>query len=376
MAARSPTVHRQQSRGTGASGNQAATDDGSRAKRRAHSSTPFVTVLPLNWNGNRLLPACLRALAATDYPKDRWETVVVDNASTDGSLEGAMTEFSWIRVRRNPANWGFAKGYNDAIADAPGEYVALLNLDTRVRPGWLRALVAAAEAGATIGAATAKLIFPVESPNAGRIQNAGGMVLRNGSGRDRGTRVEHGQAVHEDDRGQYDRLEEVFFFCGAGVLLRKAALADVGLFDERYFMYYEDLDLSWRLRLRGWKVVYVPNAVIEHEHAASSGEWSPLFTYSVERNRPLMLLKLAPLPLALQETGHYLADFVLNCARVGWWATTRRQRGPHAARAKLQAKVIASWARDLPGVLVDRLMIQRGRRVPESYITAWMVEDA
>jgi GT2 family glycosyltransferase len=183
-----------------------------------------------------------------------------------------------------------------------------------------------------------------------------------------------GRAVQEEDRGQYDRGEEVFHFNGAASLLRKAALDDAGLFDERFFMYYEDVDLSWRLRLRGWKVAYVPEAVVEHEHAASSGEWSPLFTYNVDRNRPLMLAKVAPFPLAAREMGRYGAEFALNCVRVAWWAVRHHQRGPHAARARLQARVLLSWARDLPGVLIDRARIQRRRRVPHGAIERWMVQ--
>jgi GT2 family glycosyltransferase len=335
---------------------------------------PFVSVLVLNWNGARILPNCLAALAETAYPDGCWETVVVDNASTDGSLAAATAAFPWAKSRRNGGNWGFSKGYNAAMRAAPGEYVALLNSDTRVRPGWLEAMVRAAEANPRAAAVTAKLIFPPESANAGRIQNAGGLLLRDGSGRDRGTLVRDGRVIQEEDRGQYDRPEEVFHFNGAAVLLRKAALEDAGYFDERYFMYYEDLDLSWRFRLRGWSVLYAPDALVEHEHAASSTEWSPLFTYNVDRNRPLMLLKLAPLDLALREVARYGAEFALNAARVAWWGATRHQRGPHAARAKLQARVLLSWLRDLPGVLADRAAVRRSRRVPDAAIARWMVE--
>ena len=346
---------------------------GTSGAHTAAEPAPFVSVLVLNWNGARLLPPCLEALRHTDYPDDRYEVVVVDNASTDESLALVQRDFPWVKRRHNPGNWGFAKGYNGAIAAAPGPYVVLLNSDTRVRLGWLRALVRAIEADPRIGAATAKLLYPADGPLAGRIQDAGGLLLANGAGRNRGTIAVDGREEHEEDRGQYERQEEVFYFCGACALLRKDALDDVGLMDERFFMYYEDLDLSWRLRLHGWKVVYVPDAVVEHAHAASSGEWSPLFTYNVDRNRPLMLLKVAPLSLALREIGRYLAEFTLNCARVLWWALTRRQRGPHAARARLQARVVVSWLRDLPSVLADRRRIRRTRRVPDSEIAKWML---
>lgn len=332
-----------------------------------------MSVLVLNWNGKHLLPRCLGALGATNYPAGRWEAVVVDNASTDGSLEDAARAFPWITCWRNPENWGFARGYAPAVAAAAGPYVVLLNSDTRVRPEWLRALVGAAEADPRIGAATSKCIFPPDSPHAGHIQNAGGLLLADGSGRDRGTFVRDGRVSYEPDQGQYERLEEVFFFCGAAALLRTAALEDAGSLDPRYFMYYEDLDLSWRLRLRAWKVIYVPDAVVEHDHAATSGEWSPMFVYNVERNRPLMLLKMAPLPLALRELGRYMAQLARSCGHVLYWAVTRRQRGPHAASARRQARVVAGWLRDLPAVLADRRRIRRQRLVPDTAIARWML---
>ena len=98
----------------------------------------------------------------------------------------------------------------------------------------------------------------------------------------------------EPDEGQYDAPAEVFAWCGGSVLLRPAYLADVGLFDERFFLYYEDTDLSWRGRSRGWRYRYVPDAVVRHVHAASTGEGSPVFQHYVERNRLLMLVKNAP----------------------------------------------------------------------------------
>src|SRR5581483_12472754 len=95
----------------------------------------------------------------------------------------------------------------------------------------------------------------------------------------------------EPEAGRYQAREEVFGFCGAAALLRRAALEDVGAFEESFFMYYEDLDLSWRMRLRGWRILYEPGAVVEHAHAASTGEWSPFFTFHVDRNRVLTLLR-------------------------------------------------------------------------------------
>ena len=118
------------------------------------------------------------------------------------------------------------------------------------------------------------------------INNAGSELYRGGYGGDRGF-------LHRD-RGQYDRPAEVFAWCGAAVLLRREYLDAVGHFDDRLFLYYEDTDLSWRGRLAGWRYLYEPAAVVRHRHSASSGEHSPVFIYHTQRNRLLVILKLAP----------------------------------------------------------------------------------
>ena len=461
---------------------------------------PYVSVFVLNYNGRQVLPPCLTALEQTEYPRDRWQAVVLDNGSTDGSAELAEQRFPWVEMRRLGRNLGFAAGNNAGLRAAPGPYAALLNSDTEVEPGWLAALVGAAQANPQAGACTAKLRFrhrrlavtlrtepfvpasagwpdsrrlglqvqepasllqgrsvpaqwgagcyapemgptgefrwtagtgqlevavepgqpvelvfhaaasrptdelvpfsimvgdvvvarseagpmfddyhvsiPAHLTSAARpiIQNAGELLLSNGAGRDRGTLVRDGTVVYEADTGQYDQPEEVFGFCGAACLLRGEALADVGLLDPDFFLYYEDLDLSWRLRLRGWAIQYVPSAVVRHQHAATSGEWSPLFTYYVDRNRPLMLLKNAPLPLAIRELAGYTAEAALTAGRLLRAVGIRQGVVPTAQRAWLQAKVLASWAWLLPRAWRQRQRIQARRRVPETEIQRWMVD--
>ena len=132
------------------------------------------------------------------------------------------------------------------------------------------------------------------------INNVGSVVFTDGAGADRGWL--------EEDRGQYDDPTEVFAWCGGAVLLRPEMLADVGLFDERFFLYYEDTDLSWRGRARGWRYRTVPGSRVRHRHAASSGEGSEVFAYHVERNRLLMLVKDAPARIALRQVLRYLLD--------------------------------------------------------------------
>lgn len=206
------------------------------------------------------------------------------------------------------------------------------------------------------------------------VQNAGTIVLPDGSGRDRGTVVRGTDVYPEEDSGQYDRLEEVFAGCGAALLLRRTMLEDVGLLDEDFYMYYEDMDLSWRARRRGWKVLYVPGAVVRHVHAASSVEWSAFFVYHVERNRLLMLAKNAPLSLAAAEHIRYTAIAALNLARY-LRSILRRAPDREALRSRVgtQLKVLGWLAGHLPGTLAKRRDLRRRDLVPASKILEWMV---
>ena len=147
------------------------------------------------------------------------------------------------------------------------------------------------------------------------LQSAGSCVLPDGSGRDRGTIVNRGHVYPPWDDGAFAVAAEVFHFNGAACLLRRDMLATVGLFDERFFMYYEDMDLAWRARAQGWKIRYVPQAVVRHVHSGSAGEWSPLFTYNVDLNRLLMLIKNAPWWLARQQLARYAAETIWNAAQ-------------------------------------------------------------
>ena len=138
---------------------------------------------------------------------------------------------------------------------------------------------------------------PAGVPLVDVLNNAGSMVFRDGYGADR--------AYQELDRGQYQRPEEVFAFCGGSVCFRTEALRQAGVFDDDFFLYYEDTDLSWRLRSLGWRIRYQPAAVARHIHSASSVEWSPLFVFHTDRNRLLMLTKNARAGLAAREVLRY-----------------------------------------------------------------------
>jgi hypothetical protein len=196
------------------------------------------------------------------------------------------------------------------------------------------------------------------------LNNAGGMVFRDGYGADR--------AYQELDRGQYQRPEEVFTFCGGAVLLRTEALREAGLFDEDFFLYYEDTDLSWRLRALGWSIRYQPSAVVRHIHSASSVEWSPLFVFHTDRNRLLMLTKNARAGLALREVLRYPLTTVLYVARDLIRARYARRRPP-VRPTLLRLRVLGSYLRLLPVMLVRRRRLAARARVDRKHLERWLV---
>jgi N-acetylglucosaminyl-diphospho-decaprenol L-rhamnosyltransferase len=324
---------------------------------------PRASVIVLNYNGGRLLEECLRSLLDQEMDGG-FEVLVVDNQSSDGSPEVVRERFPEARLVRAGRNLGFAGGNNLGMAEARGRHVVLINNDARARPGWLAALVTAAESDPRVGAVTAKVLF---AEPAGVIQNAGSLLLSDGSGAERG--------YEQPDRGQFDTAEEVFAICGAGVLLRRAMLEDVGGFDPTFFLYYEDTDLSWRMRLRGWKVVYEPAAVIEHVHSASSGEWSPMFVFHVDRNRLFMVLKNAPAGFVMHSFAGFYGRALRNLS--GGRPTTaggdgQAPRTPGPRRAGIHVKVALSFLRWLPVMLGRRWRIRRRRTVPDSEIRRWL----
>ena len=197
------------------------------------------------------------------------------------------------------------------------------------------------------------------------INNAGSMIFSDGSGADRG--------FLERDSGQFEAPEEVFSACGASVLLRREMLDDIGLFDEDFFMYYEDTDLAWRARLRGWKFIYTPTSVMRHVHCGSSEEWSPFFTYHVERNRLCMLAKNANRRLFLRSwTGFYLnlgrdTGGVLRARLLG------RQGSGGSSGYRSRLKAGRSLIARFPSLLIKRRQIQRRRKTDPAQVEQWMV---
>ncbi len=238
---------------------------------RQGDGPPRIPVIIVNYNGARHIAACLSALAQQTIPSDRFDVIVVDNASPDGSAAIVETQFPQYRLMRLNANVGFAEANNLAARSVLSTRVVLLNNDTIPDPFWLEELLDQAERtpDAIIGS---KLIF---AHNSARIQSAGLWLLRDGRGDD--------AEFQQTDHGQVEGSGPVFAACGAAVLLHKNA--DGSVLDGDYFMYSEDLNVAWQAQLEGKQVHLAPRAVVRHVHGAAAGDATPLFRYYVERNR-------------------------------------------------------------------------------------------
>jgi hypothetical protein len=209
------------------------------------------------------------------------------------------------------------------------------------------------------------VVLPATRAPVDVINNVGSYLHLPGYGADRG--------YQEVDAGQYDTAEDVFLMCGAATCLRTEALRQVGVFDDDFFLYYEDTDLSWRLQAAGWRIRYTPDAVVRHLHSASSGEWSPLFTFHVERNRLLAFTKNAPAGFAARLVLHFQLT-TLSMLRRALVQAVRQRRRPAVRLLLLRARVTVSYLRLLPRMLRRRRQIRRlAQTSPQDLLDHWML---
>ncbi|MDD4941117.1 MAG: glycosyltransferase family 2 protein [Candidatus Omnitrophica bacterium] len=309
---------------------------------------PLVSVIILNYNGKHLLGVCLDSVMAQSYPG--LEMIVVDNGSGDASAEFVRNNYATVKVLANGSNLGYVKAANQGIRCSAGEFVVVLNNDTRVDPFWVERLVRAARTDHSIGICASKQLN-FFNPNI--IDSAGIMLLRGGYARDRG----RGEA----DRGQYDTAGEIFGAAGASAFYRRSMLDEIGIFDEDYFAYCEEFDLCFRAQLAGWKCVFVPDALVYHMSGQTRAARDERFlVYYVERNRLWTLIKDYPVRLFLLHWPFllkYEIDILMRF--VG-----RYEKEVFFAR--LDA------LRLLPRMLARRAAIQRRRRIRISRLRAYI----
>lgn len=313
--------------------------------RDARPATPTVRVVIVTWNGAHLLRPCLDSVLAQDLPDEALDIVVVDNASTDGTIQMLSTEYPAVEVRITERNLGFAGGVNVGLLDLHQDYAVLLNNDATFEPDAIRHMIEhlADPAHARVAAATAMILLAQ--------QVAGGQVLVNSTG----NVLTAGGAADRDWLMPAEGLvsaPEVFGFCGGAAALRKTALDQVGLFDGSLFLYYEDTDLSWRLRAEGWTIHYVATAVAHHRHAATSDSSSGAFRYYNTRNSLIVYGRHAPLAAVLTSALRQVVGALMH--------TMRRDEATQVLRARWRA--LRDVAARLPTTLCERHRLWSGHQ--------------
>jgi GT2 family glycosyltransferase len=270
------------------------------------------TIIIVAWNSGAHLQRALDALAAQTLQD--FDIILWDNASTDGAASNARLPPRG-RLVRSEENLGFAGGNNRAAALAKGRYIVLLNPDAFPEPDWLAELLAAAERMDATCAASLQLMDadPALLDGAGDVMSICGMAWRGG----------YGQA-----RARLDLPEgEVFSACAAAALYDRETFLRLGGFDERFFCYFEDVDLGFRLRLAGEKIVLAPRAVVRHIGSASTGKTSDFAVYHGTRNRLFTFAKCMPAllwPLALPAFALVQAYVLVRARSLGVWSPTWR----------------------------------------------------
>ena len=312
-----------------------------------------ISVIIANLNGEAYLPDCLGSLSKQTF-RD-FEVILVDNGSTDRSLELVRKDFPWVKVISLQKNTGFAQGNNIGFAASSAQYVATLNNDTIADRSWLQALYEAAEADRSIGMVASKIFLGREGrelDSAGMLLYPDGMTRQAGRG--------------QEDKGQFDGIKEVLFPSACAALYRHEMLKETGYFDEDFFSYCEDADLGLRGRLAGWKAVLAPNATVRHLYSQTSGRYSEFKAFHVERNHFWVLLKDLPLSYIIRFPFYTAWRYIIQVYGLLSGQGSVARFAEKAGAGAMLGIVIRSYCAaflELPHTLKKRRRIWKGRRL-------------
>jgi GT2 family glycosyltransferase len=323
----------------------------------------LVSVIILNWNGQAYIKGCLDSVLSQDY--GNVEIIVVDNASEDESSDLVRKIYRNVVLIQNQSNLGFSIGNNIGIQRARGDFLLVLNNDTELDRGCITAMKRSLDRDAKYGSSASK-IYLKDSP--GIVDAAGIAVFPDGLSIGRG-RFEPGFL--------YEKEEDVFFSSGCCALYRREMLEDVKIFgeyyDEDFFAYAEDTDLGWRARLRGWKCVYAPTAVVYHARSASAGKYSSLKAFLVERNRMWLEVKNFPVPMIVY--GHLFTFLRYTYQAYGAFMGKGAAGGftrdhPKGELVKVLLNAYYDAAKGFPKMMKKRKEIQQRKKIgPEEMLT-------
>jgi len=272
----------------------------------------MISVVVVNYNGKKFLEDCLSSLDRQTY-RD-FEIILVDNGSFDESIAYVRERYPSVIIIETGKNLGFAGGVNTGINIAKGELIFTLNNDTIADPHLLAEIVMPMLSDSKNGMCAAKMLFPD-----GRINSTGICISRSGAAWDRG--------MGETDHGQYDAEEEIFGPCAGAALYRRSMIDEIGVFDEDFFLYMEDVDLAFRGRLAGWKSTYVPKARVIHFRGGTAGFKSDISVFYSNRNLLWTIIKNFPAHTFLISSpwiiGRYCADIPFYILKGNGYAILR-----------------------------------------------------
>src|ERR1700761_2688205 len=247
------------------------------------SRTPVVAVVILNWNGVKHLREFLPSVLTSVWPN--LHIVIGDNASTDGSVDFIKNEYPSITIIQNDQNYGFTGGYNRVLEKVEADYFILLNSDVEVFPGWIAPVIALMESDPLIAAAAPKIKSFAEKDHFEHAGAAGGFID------EFGYPFCEGRIFYEieQDNGQYEQSKEVFWATGAAMFVKKHCWVEAGGFDDRFFAHMEEIDLCWRLKNMGYKVMYCAESEVYHVGGGTLNTENPFKTFLNFRNNLLLL---------------------------------------------------------------------------------------
>lgn len=314
-----------------------------------------LAIVILNWNGAKMLRTYLPSVLR--YSRDEATVFVADNASTDDSLQLLREQFPEVRLILLEKNWGFADGYNKALEQVDAEYYLLLNSDIEVTEHWLTPLIAYMDAHQDVAACQPKLLSVAEKDHFEYAGACGGYLDRLGYPFCRGRVFD----TVERDEGQYDHQADVLWATGAALFVRARIYKDVGGLDGRFFAHSEEIDMCWRIRLKGYRIVCLPESVVYHVGGGTLPKSNPMKTFLNFRNNLTMLYKcLSEKELKRVMRLRWCLDYL-----AAWqMLLLKRNKGDFVAVYKAR-RAFKRWRHDFDA---DRKQIQQERvekEIPE-----------
>ncbi len=292
---------------------------------------PKVVIAILNWNGKKFLQQFLPSVLSTNY--SNYEVILIDNNSEDDSVSFLTATYPGVRIIRHPQNWGFARGYNEALKQITSDYYVILNSDVEVTNGWLQPMVQLLESDSSIAVCQPKILAYSNKKMFEYAGAAGGWIDKYGYPFSKGRVFD----ICEGDTGQYDQEEPIFWASGAALFIRSSAFHQQNGFDEYFFAHQEEIDLCWRIQLAGNKIYSCPSSIVYHVGGGTLPKSNSKKTFLNFRNNLIMLTKNLPfkkiwiLPfrilldataavkgLLMGEGGYFLAILKAHVAFAKW----------------------------------------------------------